>query len=153
MQNQSMITYLEGTHYKLQSVLLELDRKPRGNHPLATHMQITRDRSGIQQSVLKVPSWMKNDLSSQVADAVFRENTLECGTSTSTSTSTESDDTDYAISRALRRARNSSQCRSGRRNADDTSSQYSGAYDRCSADGGSTQHDSEFGNYFGGNLI
>lgn len=139
-QNQSIITYLEGAHLKMQSVLQEIDRKPRTNHPLAAHLQITRDRSGIQQSVLKVPGWMKNDLGSHVADAEFRTNTLECGASTSTSTSTESDDADYVNSR-LRRARTSFQ----RRNADDLGSQYSGPYDRCSADGGSNRHDSEFG--------
>lgn len=145
-----MITYLEGAHIKLQSVLLELDRKPRANHPLSAHIQITRDRSGIQQSVLKVPAWMKNDLGSQVADAEFRENTLERGTnaSTTTSTSTESDDTDYMNRRAIRRARSISHSRSGRRHADDTSSQYSGAYDRGSADGGSNLQDSEFGKAF-----
>lgn len=141
LQNQSMITYLEGAHFKLQSVLLELDHKPRVNHPLAAHIQITRDRSGVQQSILKVPAWMKNDLGNHVADAEFRESTLERVTSTSTSTSTESDDTDYAINR-LRRSRNN-----GQRRSDDLRSEYSAAYDRSSADGGSNQHDSEFGNF------
>lgn len=55
-----MLTYLEGTRFKLQSALLELDHKPRGSHPLAPHIQITRDRTGLQQSILKVPLWLKN---------------------------------------------------------------------------------------------
>lgn len=53
-----MLTYLEGARYKLQSALLELDHKPRGSHPLAPHVQITRDRTGLQQSILKVPMWL-----------------------------------------------------------------------------------------------
>lgn len=55
-----MLTYLEGARFKLQSALLELDHKPRGSHPLAAHIQITRDRTGLQQSILKVPIWLKN---------------------------------------------------------------------------------------------
>lgn len=56
-----MLTYLEGARYKLQSALLELDHKQRGSHPLAPHIQITRDRTGLQQSILKVPLWLKNN--------------------------------------------------------------------------------------------
>lgn len=59
-QIRSMLTYLEGTRYKLQSTLMELDHKQRGNHPLAAHIQVTRDRHGLQQSILKVPLWLKN---------------------------------------------------------------------------------------------
>ncbi|XP_058464995.1 uncharacterized protein LOC131438766 [Malaya genurostris] len=58
---RSMLTYLEGARYKLQSALLELDHKPRSSHPLAQHIQITRDRTGMQTSVLKVPLWLKNE--------------------------------------------------------------------------------------------
>lgn len=54
-----MLTYLEGTRYKLQSTLMELDHKQRGTHPLAQHIQLTRDRNGLQQSILKVPLWLK----------------------------------------------------------------------------------------------
>lgn len=67
-----MLTYLEGARFKLQSALLELDHKPRGVHPLAPHIQITRDRTGLQQSVLKVPLWLRN------GDASDRLNE-ECG--------------------------------------------------------------------------
>ncbi|XP_030569242.1 uncharacterized protein LOC115768697 isoform X1 [Drosophila novamexicana] len=58
---RSMLTYLEGARLKLHSALLELDHKPRTTHPLAQHIQITRDRTGLQQSILKVPNWMKNN--------------------------------------------------------------------------------------------
>jgi len=49
-----MLTYLEGARYKVQSALAELDSRPRTGHPLAPHITITRDKSGLQQSVLKV---------------------------------------------------------------------------------------------------
>lgn len=58
---RSMLTYLEGARFKLHSALLELDHKPRNSHPLAPHIQVTRDRTGLQQSVLKVPLWLKNN--------------------------------------------------------------------------------------------
>ncbi|KAM8719420.1 hypothetical protein ACLKA7_012042 [Drosophila subpalustris] len=58
---RSMLTYLEGARLKLHSALLELDHKPRTTHPLAQHIQITRDRTGLQQSILKVPNWLKNN--------------------------------------------------------------------------------------------
>lgn len=58
---RSMLTYLEGARFKLHSALLELDHKPRSQHPLAQHIQITRDRTGLQQSILKVPLWLKNN--------------------------------------------------------------------------------------------
>uniref|UniRef100_T1PJL8 Fes/CIP4, and EFC/F-BAR-like protein n=1 Tax=Musca domestica TaxID=7370 RepID=T1PJL8_MUSDO len=58
---RSMLTYLEGARFKLHSALLELDHKPRSSHPLAQHIQITRDRTGLQQSILKVPLWLKNN--------------------------------------------------------------------------------------------
>nr|XP_049465229.1 uncharacterized protein LOC120954931 [Anopheles coluzzii]XP_049465230.1 uncharacterized protein LOC120954931 [Anopheles coluzzii]XP_049465231.1 uncharacterized protein LOC120954931 [Anopheles coluzzii]XP_049465232.1 uncharacterized protein LOC120954931 [Anopheles coluzzii]XP_049465233.1 uncharacterized protein LOC120954931 [Anopheles coluzzii]XP_049465234.1 uncharacterized protein LOC120954931 [Anopheles coluzzii]XP_049465235.1 uncharacterized protein LOC120954931 [Anopheles coluzzii]XP_0 len=62
---RSMLTYLEGARYKLQSALLELDHKPRSSHPLAQHIQITRDRTGLQTSVLKVPLWLKHEQDDQ----------------------------------------------------------------------------------------
>lgn len=49
-----MLTYLEGARYKLQNALAELDSRPRTGHPLAPHITTTRDKSGLQQSVLKV---------------------------------------------------------------------------------------------------
>lgn len=54
LQMKSMLTYLEGARYKVQSALAELDSRPRTGHPLAPHITITRDKSGLQQSILKV---------------------------------------------------------------------------------------------------
>lgn len=53
---RSMLTYLEGARYKVQSALAELESKQRTSHPLAAHITITRDKSGLQQSILKVSS-------------------------------------------------------------------------------------------------
>lgn len=59
---KSMLTYLEGARYKVQSALAELDSRRRGEHPLAAHITVTRDKSGLQQSILKV----------QFIDFIFR---------------------------------------------------------------------------------
>ncbi|KRT86835.1 SH3 domain-containing protein [Oryctes borbonicus] len=56
---KSMLTYLEGARYKVQNALAELDSRPKTGHPLAPHITITRDKSGLQQSILKVPLWLK----------------------------------------------------------------------------------------------
>ncbi|RZB39528.1 nostrin [Asbolus verrucosus] len=53
---KSMLTYLEGARYKVHNALAELDSKPRSGHPLAAHITITRDKSGLQQSILKCSS-------------------------------------------------------------------------------------------------
>ncbi|XP_063901931.1 nostrin isoform X2 [Zophobas morio] len=58
---KSMLTYLEGARYKLHNALAELDSKPRSGHPLAAHITITRDKSGLQQSILKVPQWLREE--------------------------------------------------------------------------------------------
>ncbi|KAH8408992.1 hypothetical protein KR009_004911, partial [Drosophila setifemur] len=68
---RSMLTYLEGARLKLHSALLELDHKPRTTHPLAQHIQITRDRTGLQQSILKVPNWLKTNDKSQNSTGVL----------------------------------------------------------------------------------
>ncbi|XP_020718210.1 F-BAR and double SH3 domains protein 2 isoform X2 [Ceratitis capitata] len=76
---RSMLTYLEGARFKLHSALLELDHKPRSSHPLAQHIQVTRDRTGLQQSVLKVPLWLKNnDRVGQDDNSSMQENEYEC---------------------------------------------------------------------------
>lgn len=56
---KSMLTYLEGARYKVHNALAELDSKPKSGHPLATHITITRDKAGLQQSVLKVSRYNK----------------------------------------------------------------------------------------------
>ncbi|XP_075158485.1 nostrin isoform X2 [Haematobia irritans] len=87
---RSMLTYLEGARFKLHSALLELDHKPRSSHPLAQHIQITRDRTGLQQSILKVPLWLKNNdklNTSQSSDETGNEyDTISQGNTTTSTT-------------------------------------------------------------------
>ncbi|TMW46423.1 hypothetical protein DOY81_008497 [Sarcophaga bullata] len=86
---RSMLTYLEGARFKLHSALLELDHKPRSSHPLAQHIQITRDRTGLQQSILKVPLWLKNNdkmnCSSSGEEGIDYDSVSQTNTTTSNS--------------------------------------------------------------------
>ncbi|CAH0388627.1 unnamed protein product [Bemisia tabaci] len=58
---RSMLTYLDASRYKLASSLAELEGRPKLSHPLAAHISVTRDRQGLQQSILKVPAWVHKD--------------------------------------------------------------------------------------------
>ncbi|XP_015601249.1 uncharacterized protein LOC107270605 isoform X2 [Cephus cinctus] len=58
---RSMLTYLEAARYKVGGTLAEIEGSQRGKHPLAEHILVSRDKQGLQQSVLKVPSWAKNE--------------------------------------------------------------------------------------------
>ncbi|XP_013184945.1 nostrin isoform X1 [Amyelois transitella] len=63
---RSMLTYLEAVRYKITSSLNDLDSRPPVKHPLATHIQVVRDKQGLQQSVLKVPPWLQTDYQNEV---------------------------------------------------------------------------------------
>ncbi|XP_028162985.1 nostrin isoform X2 [Ostrinia furnacalis] len=63
---RSMLTYLEAIRYKITTSLNELDSRPPIQHPLATHIQIVRDKQGLQQSILKVPPWLQADYQNEV---------------------------------------------------------------------------------------
>lgn len=54
LQVRSMLTYLEAVRYKISASLNELDSRAPIQHPLAAHIQVVRDKQGLQQSVLKV---------------------------------------------------------------------------------------------------
>lgn len=152
-----MLTYLEGTRYKLQSTLLELDHKQRGTHPLAPHIQLTRDRNGLQQSILKVPLWLK---SSEGGDA----------TAETTAASNDDEYVNRFIEPATADVRNeaviggynrsisnlemSSPCEFTAQSLQSATMGVSNRVDKIKtieeidrgiADGGSNQHDSDFG--------
>ncbi|RVE53103.1 hypothetical protein evm_002200, partial [Chilo suppressalis] len=63
---RSMLTYLEAIRYKITTSLNELDSRPPVQHPLSTHIQIVRDKQGLQQSILKVPPWLQSDYQNEV---------------------------------------------------------------------------------------
>ncbi|KOB76292.1 putative dna binding protein, partial [Operophtera brumata] len=63
---RSMLTYLEAVRYKITASLNELDSRPPVQHPLSTHIQVVRDKQGLQQSILKVPPWLQADYQTEV---------------------------------------------------------------------------------------
>lgn len=151
-----MLTYLEGARFKLQSALLELDHKPRGSHPLAPHIQITRDRTGLQQSILKVPLWLKNG----------EEDRTTCGSEDveigAEPTSNDDQSDAYVDSKNEMLIKHFSRSKTnedypnnkieiihgvGSSSTGNTNSDNSGSpvFDRGIADGNSNQHDSDFG--------
>ncbi|XP_076753641.1 nostrin isoform X2 [Xylocopa sonorina] len=65
---RSMLLYLEAARYKVGGTLAEMEGSKRGKHPLAEHILVSRDKQGLQQSVLKIPSWAKNE-SFEIQDA------------------------------------------------------------------------------------
>lgn len=152
-----MLTYLEGARFKLQSALLELDHKPRGSHPLAPHIQITRDRTGLQQSVLKVPLWLKNGeedrSTNELTDEVdITEPTIQIDNYAESKNeilikhfdrnfSRSKSNVDYS-SNNIEIVRGAGASSTGNTNSDNSGSPV---FDRGIADGGSNQHDSDFG--------
>ncbi|KAL6432847.1 hypothetical protein ACFW04_006304 [Cataglyphis niger] len=58
---RSMLLYLEAAKYKVGGTLAEVEGSKRSKHPLSDHILVSRDKQGLQQSVLKVPSWAKNE--------------------------------------------------------------------------------------------
>ncbi|XP_076387469.1 nostrin isoform X2 [Megachile rotundata] len=58
---RSMLLYLEAARYKVGGTLAEVEGSKRSKHPLAEHILVSRDKQGLQQSVLKIPSWAKNE--------------------------------------------------------------------------------------------
>ena len=55
---QAMLTYLEATRFKILNVMMDLEGKQRVNHPMAAYLDHTKDKQGLYQSVLNIPSWI-----------------------------------------------------------------------------------------------
>lgn len=51
---RSMLLYLEAARYKVGGTLAEVEGSKRVKHPLSEHILVSRDKQGLQQSVLKV---------------------------------------------------------------------------------------------------
>lgn len=152
-QIRSMLTYLEGARFKLQSALLELDHKPRGSHPLAPHIQITRDRTGLQQSILKVPLWLKNSEEEKANNDIVVLNGSDSGTEASSTVDGKNDVVIKNFDRNFNRSKSNVDypvaITTGAGTAStiivDSRNPESIDFDRGIADGGSNQHDSDFG--------
>ncbi|XP_055840774.1 uncharacterized protein LOC129908359 isoform X2 [Episyrphus balteatus] len=144
---RSMLTYLEGARFKLHSALLELDHKPRSSHPLAQHIQITRDRTGLQQSILKVPLWLKNN--DKVNSPDNRDNEYDSVNEENGSCSDVKND---ILVKQFQRSQsnletistNGTICLGEKANTIPTTVLDSSFFDRGIADGGSNQPDSDF---------
>lgn len=158
-----MLTYLEGARFKLQSALLELDHKPRGCHPLAPHIQITRDRTGLQQSILKVPLWLKNGEEDKSTAAIDNVATNSDDGSTLHSVDSRNDMLIKKLDRNFNRSKSNVDYGSTRQQPItmsitigagtaantiivDSNTLDNMEIDRGIADGGSNQQDSDFGN-------
>lgn len=149
-----MLTYLEGARFKLQSALLELDHKPRGSHPLGPHIQITRDKTGLQQSILKVPQWLKNDEDGKPTNDF--DVPVNGDGDDDDATSVIDGRNGGVIIQTINRNKNNIEYPIGIRTGGGTTSTIivnsqnaeNLDFDRGIADGGSNQHDSDFGKIF-----
>lgn len=147
-----MLTYLEGARFKLQSALLELDHKPRGSHPLGPHIQITRDKTGLQQSILKVPQWLKNDEDGKPTNE-FNVVPINGSHDNDATSFIDGQNDNVIIQTTIKRNKSNIEYPIGIRNGGGTTStiivnSQNGEnldFDRGIADGGSNQHDSDFG--------
>lgn len=145
-----MLTYLEGARFKLQSALLELDHKPRGSHPLGPHIQITRDKTGLQQSILKVPQWLKHDEDGKPTNNF--DVPVVNGNENDTTSTIDGQNGDVIIQTNNRNKSNIEYPIGIRTGGGTTSTIIVNSqnaenldFDRGIADGGSNQHDSDFG--------
>lgn len=57
-----MLTYFEAARYKIGNALSEIEGGQRGKHPLAEYILVSRDKQGLQQSVLKVTKKLKTKI-------------------------------------------------------------------------------------------
>jgi hypothetical protein len=58
---QAMLTYLEATRFKMLNVTMDLEGKQRINHPMAAYLENIKDKQGLFQSILRIPSWVTPD--------------------------------------------------------------------------------------------
>uniref|UniRef100_A0A6P7GED8 Uncharacterized protein LOC114336326 n=1 Tax=Diabrotica virgifera virgifera TaxID=50390 RepID=A0A6P7GED8_DIAVI len=94
---KSMLTYLEAAKHKVQNALSELDSRPRISHPLASHITITRDKSGLQQSVLKVPQWLRDEWCETDKSPVSQKSTRSNQSDNSDPHNNDVDDSDWLV--------------------------------------------------------
>ncbi|CAG9839210.1 unnamed protein product [Diabrotica balteata] len=94
---KSMLTYLEAAKHKVQNALSELDSRPRASHPLASHITITRDKSGLQQSVLKVPQWLRDEWCETDKSPVSQKSTRSNQSDNSDPHNNDVDDSDWLV--------------------------------------------------------
>lgn len=67
---RSMLIFFEAAKYKISGILADIEGGKKNTHPLAEYILVSRDKQGLQQSVLKIPNWMKNNDSIEFPDDV-----------------------------------------------------------------------------------
>ena len=55
---KAMLTYLEATRFKLLNGLMDLEGRSRVAHPLASYLDHGKDKHGLAQTVLRIPTWV-----------------------------------------------------------------------------------------------
>lgn len=145
---------------------MELDHKQRGTHPLSPHIQVTRDRHGLQQSILKVPLWLKqnegdetavNGVGSNNNDDEYVNRFIEPATA---AMDVRNEAVIGSYGRSQSHLEMTSPCEftaqslanvttnGGNRTGLAGDKTIDDGCDRGIADGGSNQHDSDFGEYY-----
>jgi hypothetical protein len=69
---KSMLMYLEGARCKIENALADIEGRQRTNTAITQYMRYQRDKQGLPQTILKVPTWARDDC-------------LNCGESTGSS--------------------------------------------------------------------
>ncbi|CAG7820170.1 unnamed protein product [Allacma fusca] len=58
---KSMLLYLEAARLKLDITLADIEGRPKPANPLVQYLRHQRDKQGLPQTILKVPSWARDD--------------------------------------------------------------------------------------------
>lgn len=73
---RSMLTYLEATRFKVLNAMMDLEGRPRVNHPLSAYIDNQKDKQGMSQSYLRIPSWARHDAQPPTPDHMDLVNNL-----------------------------------------------------------------------------
>ncbi|KAK2702830.1 nostrin-like [Artemia franciscana] len=61
---RSMLAFLEATKVKVSNAVADIENKPKTESPFVKYLEVHKDKQGLIQSVLKLPSWVQ-DLDSE----------------------------------------------------------------------------------------
>lgn len=56
-----LINPLQRFRFKVLNSLLEMEGRPRVLHPLSKHLEVTKDKSGMIRTRLKIPYWRRQE--------------------------------------------------------------------------------------------
>jgi len=58
---RSMMTYLEASKFKALNVMMDVEGRPRVPHAVQSYIDYSKDKQGLTQASLRVPSWVKTE--------------------------------------------------------------------------------------------